>query len=211
VVIFFAAALFVWLMRGGEVEFVIPMLAGVVAVALAGVGIFGVHLLYLTPRKLCAIKQNQLDAERRKFEAALEKEKHAVELVVAEREMLKAKLDERPLRPLELREEIDQLIAEEEVLLDSVEGTMIAEAELWFEDVERFAKRHLSPDQYDRLYAVGPPDLEEQVKFHRAASDEAPLTEEELAVAERLVKIAAGLRELREEISRGAARKPAVK
>jgi len=98
-----------------------------------------------------------------------------------------------------------------EVLLDSVEGTMIAEAELWFEDVERFAKRHLSPDQYDKLNAAAPPDLEEQVKFHRAASDEAPLTEEEFVVAERLVKIAAGLRKLREEISRGVARKQAVK
>jgi hypothetical protein len=211
VVIFFVAALFVWLMRGGEVEFVVPMLAGAVAVALGGVGVFAVHLLYLTPRKLCALKQHQVDAERRKFAAALEQEKHAMQLVLAERDALKAKLDERPLRPLELREEIDQLIAEEEVLLDSVEGTMIAEAELWFEDVERFAKRHLSPDQYDKLNAAAPPDLEEQVKFHRAASDEAPLTEEEFVVAERLVKIAAGLRELREEISRGIARKQAVK
>src|SRR6266700_1963301 len=60
VVIFFAAALFVWLVRGGEVEFLVPMLSGIVAVALTAVGIFAAHLLYLTPRKLCAIKQNQL-------------------------------------------------------------------------------------------------------------------------------------------------------
>lgn len=210
-VIFFGAALFVWLVRGSEVEFLVPFFSGLIAVVLAGAGVFLAHLLYLTPRKLCCIKQRQLEDERRKFAAALEKEKQAMQAVIAERDVMKAKAEERPLRPLELREEIDQLINEGEVLLDSVEATMIAESELWFEDVERFAKRHLNPGQYDRLHAVAPRDLEEQVKFHRAVSEDAALAEEEFAVAERLVKMTAGLKELREEISRGTARKHAVK
>ncbi len=88
---------------------------------------------------------------------------------------------------------------------------MVGESDLWFEDVERFAKRHLKPEQYDHLHAVNPPDVEEQVRFHRAISEEAPLAEEEFAVAERLIRMIAGLKELREEISRGTARKPAIK
>src|SRR5438270_386507 len=102
---------------------------------------------------------------------------------------MKAKLEERPLSPLELREEIDQLIAEGEALLDSAEQTMISESELWFDDVDRFARRHLNPGQYDQLYAVEPPDVEGQVKYHRAASDDTPIADEEFAVAARLVKV----------------------
>jgi hypothetical protein len=201
-VIFLAVAFLVWLVRGGEVDFPVPVFAGVLAALLAGAGVFAAHLLYLSPRKLCALKQRQLDAERRNFAAALEKEKQATQLAQAERDVLKARLEERPLRALELREEIDQLIAEGETLLDSVEGTMIGEAELWFDDVERFAKRHLNPSQYDRLHATTPPDLEAQVKFHRAASEQVPITEEEFAVAEEVVRLCAGLRELRKGIGR---------
>lgn len=209
--IFFAAAFLVWLVRGGEADFLVPIVAGFVAVMLADAGVFLAHLLYLTPRKLCAIKQRQLEEERRKFAAALEREKQALQIAVAERDVLKARLEERPLKPLELREEIDQLIAEGEGLLDSVEATMIAEADLWFEDVERLAKRHLNPGQYDLIHAAAPVDLEEQVKFHRAMSEDAPLAEEEFAVAERLIRITSGLKELREEISRGTKRKAAMK
>jgi hypothetical protein len=200
-VIFLAAALFVWLMRGGEVEFLVPITAGIVAVLLAGAGVFLVHLLYLSPRKLCAVKQRQLDAERRKSAAALEKEKQATRLVQAELDVLKEKLEERPLRPLELREEIDQLIEEGSALLASEEGTMIGESELWFDDVERFARRHLSPNQYDQLHAASPPNLIEQVKLIRAGSQDASIPEEEFAVAERLVRINTGLEEIRQAIS----------
>lgn len=201
-VVFFSAAFLVWLVRGGEVEWSALLLCGLGALLLLFIGAFAMHWGYLTPRRLCAAKQHRLEDERRQFIAALDKEKQAVQLANAERDVLKAKLEERPLRPLELREEIDQLIAEGEALLDSVEETMLAESELWFDDVDRFAKRHLSPGQYDRLYAVEPPDVEEQVKFHRAASDDMPVADEELAVAERLIKVSAGLRELRQSIGR---------
>jgi len=211
VVIFFVAALFIWIVRGSEAEFLVPFFSGLIAVAIADAAVFALHLLYLTPRKLCALKQQQLDAERRKFAAALEKEKQSRQLLASECEALKSRMNERPLKPLELREEIDQLIAEGEVLLDAVEATMVEESELWFEDVERFAKRHLNPSQYDHLHAVAPSDWEEQVKFHRGVSEEAPLAEEEFAVAERLVKMTSGLKELREEISREVPKKHAVK
>lgn len=210
-ILFFAAAFFVWLVRGAEVDFLVPIFSGFVAVMLADLAVFAMHLLYLTPQKLCAIKQRQLEEERRKFAAALEKEKQDMQAVVAELNALKAKMQEHPLQPLELREEIGQLIAEGEVLLDAVETTMIAEADLWFEDVERFSKRHLNSGQYDHLHAVNPPDIEEQVKFHRAVSEDAPVGEEEFAVAERLIRITTGLKELREEISGGTARKPAMR
>jgi hypothetical protein len=210
-VIFFVAAIFIWIVRGSEAEFLVPFFSGLVAVAIADAAIFGTHLLYLTPRKLCAIKQQQLDSERRKFAAALEKEKQSRRMVVAELDALKSRQDARLLKPLELREEVDQLIAEGETLLDAEEATMVGESELWFEDVERFAKRHLNPGQYDHLHAVIPSDLEEQVKFHRTASEDAPLAGEEFAVAERLVKMTSGLKELREEISREAPKKRVVK
>ncbi|TCO84562.1 hypothetical protein EV701_13527 [Chthoniobacter flavus] len=210
-VIFFVAAFFIWMVRGSEAEFLVPFFSGLIAVAIADAAVFAMHLLYLTPRKLCALKQQQLDSERHKFAATLEKEKQSMQLLVAELDTLKSRMDERPLKPLELREEIDQLIAEGEILLDSAETTMVEESELWFEDVERFAKRHLNPGQYDHLHAVVPSDVEEQVKFHRGVSESAPLAEEEFAVAERLVKMTSGLRELREEISRAAPRKHAVK
>jgi hypothetical protein len=211
VVIFFVAAIFIWIVRGSEAEFLVPFFSGLIAVAIADAAVFGSHLLYLTPRKLCAIKQQQLDSERHKFAAALETEKQSRQRVVAELDALKSKLEERPLQPQELREEVDQLIAEGEILLDSVEVTMVGESELWFDDVERFAKRHLNPNQYDHLHAVIPSDLEEQVKFHRAMSEEAPVAEEEFAVAERLVKMTSGLKELREEISRDVSKRHAVK
>ncbi|MEP6672721.1 MAG: hypothetical protein ABJF10_26390 [Chthoniobacter sp.] len=199
-VIFFGAAFLVWLVRGGEAEFLAPALAGVVAILLGDIGLLAAHLLYLAPRKLCAAKQQQLEAERRKFAVALEKEKQTTHLVMAERDVLKARLEERPLRPLELREEIDQLMAEAEALLESEESTMIGESELWFDDVERFAKRHLSPSQYDQLHAAALPDPAEKGKRPRSRSGSAPVLQEESAVAERLMRINAGLRELRQGI-----------
>lgn len=201
-IVFLSAAFLSWLVHAGEVGVTGLLLWGLGALVLLFVGAFAMHWGYLTPRRLCAAKQHQLEAERRQFMAALDKEKQAVQLAHAERDVMKAKLEERPLRPLELREEIDQLIAEGETLLDSVEETMLGESELWFDDVDRFARRHLSPGQYDRLYAVEPPDVEEQVKFHRAASNDTPVADEELAVAERLIKVNAGLRELRQSIGR---------
>ena len=199
-VIFLGAAWMVWLVRGGEAEIVAPVLAGVVAVLLGDIGLLAAHLLYLSPRKLCAAKQRQLDAERRKFAAALEKEKQTTQLALAERDVLKARLAERPLRPLELREEIDQLVAEAEALLASEESTMIGESELWFDDVERFAKRHLSPRQYDQLHAVSLRDPGEKAELQRRRSGRGPLLEAESAVAERLMRINAGLKELRQSI-----------
>jgi len=199
-VIFLGAGLLVWLVRGGEAEFLVPAFAGVVAVVVADAGIFAAHLLYLSPRKLCAAKQQQLEMERRRFTAALEKEKQATHLAQAERDVLKARLEERPLRPLELREEIDQLIAEGDALLDSEESTMIGEADLWLDDVERFAKRHLSPSQYDQLHAASPPDLVEQVNQHRRHPGNGQVPPDEFAVAEQLVRVNAGLRQLRQGI-----------
>ncbi|MEI9893839.1 MAG: hypothetical protein WDN28_08035 [Chthoniobacter sp.] len=199
-VIFLGAALLAWLVRGGEMEFLVPLLVGAAAVLLAGVGVFAAHLLYLSPRKLCAAKQQQLDAERRQFASALEKERQATQFALAERDVLKTRLEERPLRPLELRAEIDQLIAEGEALLTAEESTLIGESDLWLDDVERFAKRHLSPDQYDRLHAASPPDLAKQVKLHRNPSGKGPVPPEEFAVAEQLVRIKTGLKELRQGI-----------
>jgi len=206
VAVFFGAALLAWLVSGGELGFGGVLLWGLGALLLLIVGVFAMHWGYLTPRRLCAAKQHQLEAERRQFMAALDKEKQAVQLIQAERDVLKAKLEERPLRPMELREEIDQLIAEGDALLDSVEQTLLGESEMWFDDVERFAKRHLSPSQIDRLYAAEPRDLEEQVKFHRAASEDTPIADEEFAIAERLVRVSAGLRELRQSIGRKSAK-----
>jgi hypothetical protein len=206
VTVFFGAALLVWMMRGGEMEILVPMLYGMVAVGLLGVGVFLAHWGFYTPRRLCAGKQHQLEAERRQFIATLDQERKALQLAQAERDVLKAKLEERPLRPIEICEAVDQLIAEGEGLLDAVEETMLKESELWFDDVDRFAKRHLDPKQYDRLYAVTPPDMEEQVKFHRAASESTPVAERELAVARRLVMTNAGLRELRKTLGQKSAR-----
>lgn len=200
IVSFLGLGLLVWLMRGGEAEILVPVLAGVVSVLLWGIGLFAAHLLYLSPRKLCATKQQQLDAERRKFAAALEKEKQAIQFVLAERDVLKTRLEERPLRPLELREEIDQLLAEGEALLASEESTMIGEAELWFDDVERFARRHLSPGQYDQLHAAALPEQEETVGQSGGSSENGRVLPEESAIAGRLRRISAGLRELRQGI-----------
>jgi hypothetical protein len=200
IVSFLGLALLVWLVRGGEAEFLVPALAGVVSVLLWGIGLFATHLLYLSPRKLCATKQQQLDAERRKFAAALEKEKQAIQFVLAERDVLKTRLEERPLRPLELREEIDQLLAEGEALLSSDESTMIGEADLWFDDVERFARRHLSPSQYDQLHAASLPDEEAAVEQSGGESKTGRVLQEESAIAGRLKRISAGLRELRQGI-----------
>lgn len=199
--VFFGVAALVWLLRGSEMEWTPPLLSGLSAVLLLGAGVFLVHWGYLTPRRLCAAKQHQLEAERRQFIAALDKERQTLQLVQAERDVLKTKLEERPLRPLELREEIDQLIAEGDTLLAAEESaTMIGEAELWLDDVERFAKRHLTPQQYDHLRAIEPPDLEEQVLQYRGHSEETAVAQEELAVVERVVKANAGLRELRQTI-----------
>lgn len=200
VMVFLVVALFVWLVQGGETEFLAPILVGLLAVLLGCGGVFAAHLLYLSPRNLCAAKQRQLDSERHKFAAALEKEKQATHLAQAERDVLKTRLEERPLRPLELREEIDQLLEEGEALLASREPTMIGEAELWFDDVERFAKRHLTPAQYDRLYSISPPDLDAQVRLHRAGPDGAPIPEDEFAVAAQMVATNAGLKEIRQGI-----------
>ncbi|HSI15889.1 MAG TPA: hypothetical protein VK961_27825 [Chthoniobacter sp.] len=204
--VFFGAVLLAWLVREGEMGPMALLFCGLAALVLFGVGVFAMHWGYLTPKRLCAAKQHQLESERHQFMVALDREKQAVQLIQAEREVLKAKLDERPLRPMELREEIDQLIAEGDALLDSVEATLLGESELWFDDVDRFAKRHLSPSQYDRLYAVTPMDVEEQVKFHRAASEDTPIADEEFAIAERLVRVSAGLRELRQSIGRKSAK-----
>ena len=206
IVVFFSAALLAWLVRGGEVGFTGLLLCGLGAVVVLGVGVFAMHWGYLTPKRLCAAKQHQLEAARRQFMAALDKEKQAAQLVQAERDVLKTKLEERPLHPMELREEIDQLIAEGDALLDSVEDTLLRESGLWFDDVDRFAKRHLDPSQYDRLFAVTPMDVEEQVKFHRAASEDAPIADEEFAIAERMVRVSAGLRDLRQSIGRKSAK-----
>jgi hypothetical protein len=200
VAIFLMVALFAWLLRGAEAEVLGPVLAGLMALLLAGGGIFAAHLLYLSPRNLCAAKQRQLDAERRQFEITLEKEKQAAQFAVAEGEVSLSKLPEQPLRPLELRQEIDQLIAEGAVLLGSPESTMIGESELWFDDVERFAQRHLSPQQYDQLRASSPPDLAGQVLRHRAPSGDAPISDDEFAIAGRLVTVNEGLKEIREGI-----------
>lgn len=205
-VVFFSAALLVWLVSGGEAELTVLLIYGFGAGVLLGVGVFAMHWGYLTPKRLCAVKQHQLEAERRQFMATIDKERQATQFAQAERDILKAKLEERPLRPMELREEIDQLLAEGDAVLDSVGETMIGESELWFDDVARFAKRHLSPSQYDRLYAAAPVDVEEQVKFHRAASDDTPIADEEFAVAERLVKVSAGLRDLRQSIGQKSAK-----
>ena len=167
--LFLIVGFLAWLARGAEAEFVVPILVGVVACLLAGAGLFAAHLLYLTPRNLCAAKQRQLDAERREFAAAFVQEKQSAQLAVGERDVLQSKLEERPLRPLELRQEIDQLIAEGAALLASMESTMIGEAELWFDDVERFARRHLNKKQYDLLHeapSAGP--AAGQVQLHRA-------------------------------------------
>lgn len=200
-VVFFSATTLAWLVRGSEVELVVPLLWGLGAVLLLAVGVFFAHWGYLTPRRLCAAKQHQLEAERRKFIAALDKERQAVQLAQAERDVLKTELEERPLRPLELREEIDQLLSEGDTLLATEESaTILSEAELWLDDVERFAKRHLSPELYDHLHTVEPPDLEEQVLHHRVHSEETAVAQEEIAVVERLVRANAGLRELRQMI-----------
>jgi hypothetical protein len=180
---------------------VTSILAGVVALLVVCGTIFAAHLLYLTPRNLCAAKQKQLDAERRKFAAALEKERQTAQIAVTERDVLKSKLEAQPLRPLELRQEIDQLLAEGDALLDSVESTMVSEAELWFDDVERFARRHLSPKQYDQLQEAAPEDVAEQVQLHRARGDDEAIPEEEFAVAERLIRFSAGLRNVRQAIT----------
>jgi hypothetical protein len=200
-VIFFVVAFFAWLARGAESEFLASILAGAVALLVMAGGIFAAHWLYLTPRNLCAAKQNQLDAERRKFTAALEKERQSAQIAITERDVLKSKLEARPLRPLELRQEIDQLLAEGNALLDSMENTMAGEAEMWFDDVERFAHRHLSPKQYDQLHDAAPPDAAEQVQLHRARAGEEPIPEEEFAIAERLVRVSAGLREIRQGLT----------
>ena len=199
--VFLVGTTLAWLVRGSEVELVAPLLWGLGAVLLFAVGVFFAHWGYLTPRRLCASKQHQLEAERRKFIAALDKERQAVQLAQAERDVMKTKLEERPLRPLELREEIDQLLSEGDTLLATEESAAImGEAELWLDDVERFAKRHLSPEQYDHLHTIEPPDLEEKVLHHRGRSEETAVAQEEIAVVERLVRTNAGLRELRQMI-----------
>ncbi len=199
--VFLVGTTLAWLVRGSEVELVAPLLWGLGAVLLFAVGVFFAHWGYLTPRRLCASKQHQLEAERRKFIAALDKERQAVQLAQAERDVMKTKLEERPLRPLELREEIDQLLSEGDTLLATEESAAImGEAELWLDDVERFAKRHLSPEQYDHLHTIEPPDLEEKVLHHRGHSEETAVAQEEIAVVERLVRTNAGLRELRQMI-----------
>jgi hypothetical protein len=201
ILFFLGGTTLAWLMRGSEVELVAPLLWGLGAVVLWAVGVFAMHWGYLTPRRLCAGKQHQIEAERGKFIAALDKERQATQFAQAERDVLKTKLEARPLRPLELREEIDQLLAEGDTLLATEESTAImGEAELWLDDVERFAKRHLSPEQYDHLHTVEPPDLEEQVLHHRVHSEEAAVAQEEIAVVERLVRTNAGLKELRQMI-----------
>jgi HPt (histidine-containing phosphotransfer) domain-containing protein len=157
---------------------------------------------------LCAAKQRQLDAERRKLAALLEKENEqqkpvpepVSKTVVVEQKVAKTKVAERSLRPPEVRQEIDQLIAEGDALLVSVEETMISETELWFEDVERFAQRHLNQKQYLQLHESSPLDAAEQVQQYRARADDQPIPEEEFAVAERLVSVSAGLREIRQAL-----------
>jgi hypothetical protein len=200
VVALVAGGFFVWLMGGEDFGIWGPVVGGIGAVVLAGAGVFVAYLLYLSPRRMCAGKQRQLEEERRQFAAALEKERESVQQVLEECDVLKSKLGERPLRPVELRSEIDQLIAEGELLLESANGTLVGEADMWFDDVERFAKRHLSSSQYDQLHAASPPDLAKQVEQSRGVTKEHPIDEEEFAVAERLVKINAGLRELRQRI-----------
>jgi hypothetical protein len=201
ILVFLVGTILAWLVRGSEVELMAPVLWGVVAVLLAAAGVFAAYWGYLTPRRLCAGKQHQIESERHKFSVALDKERQATQLAQAERDVLKTKLEERPLRPLELREEIDQLLVEGNALLAAEESVKImSEAELWLDDVERFAKRHLSPEQYDHLHAVEPPDLEEQVLHRHVHSEEPAVAQEEIAVVERLVRTNAGLKELRETI-----------
>ena len=77
---------------------------------------------------------------------------------------------------------------------------MIGESELWFDDVERFARRHLTPNQYDQIHAASPADLAEQVERLRGRNGDGPIPQEEFAVAERVVKINSGLKELRQGI-----------
>ena len=72
-VVFLVGTTLAWLVRGSEVELVAPLLWGLGAVLLFAVGVFFAHWGYLTPRRLCASKQHQLEAERRKFIAALDK------------------------------------------------------------------------------------------------------------------------------------------
>jgi hypothetical protein len=199
--VFFLFALFSWMMRGAEAEFLAPIVWGFVGIVLGGLGVFAAHFFYLTPRKLCAAKQGQLDSERRRFEALLEGERQAAKVMAAGREVPKSPAEGPPMRPPEVRQEIDQLISEGEVLLGAEESAMIHEAELWLDDVERFARRHLSSDQYDQVHAAAPADLEEQVQLYRSQSDDSPVPEEELAAAAQVVRISAGLREVREQLA----------
>src|SRR5947209_7232425 len=85
--VFFSAAFLAWLIRAGEVSFTGLLLSGLAALLFLAAGIFAMHWGYLTPKRLCAAKQHQLEAERHQFMLAMDKEKQALQLAQAERDV----------------------------------------------------------------------------------------------------------------------------